>query len=325
MAYAEVKHIDRATIPVIDLSPLFDGEDGERFVGRQLLDIVRRIGFFYVENHGVPQAKIDRALETGAKFFHMDRAKKETVRVADYHRGFLPIGEATMSGASKPDNKESFIWGWDVDPDDPDIEHSNRILAPNRWPDVLPELRDALDDYIKTINGLGIALLRAFAAGLDLPHDHFVKHFDKPLTRAAVVYYPPQPDDMGDSQFGVSPHTDYGCITILYQDEVGGLQVRNRNGDWLTAHPMPGTFVVNVGDLLHRWSNDRFISNPHRVINASPGERFSVPVFVDPNWDTVIEPVPAPGETAHHAPVGCAEYIFGIYQKSFAYRNEDAE
>ena len=140
MAYAEAKHIDKNTIPVIDLSPLSKGEDGERFVGRQLLDIVQRLGFFYVENHGVPQAKIDLALETGAQFFRLDRAKKETVRVADYHRGFLPIGEATMSGASKPDNKESFIWGWDVDPADPDIEASNRILAPNRWPDVLPEL-----------------------------------------------------------------------------------------------------------------------------------------------------------------------------------------
>ena len=93
----------------------------------------------------------------------------------------------------------------------------------------------------------------------------------------------------------------------------------------LTAHPMPGTFVVNVGDLLHRWSNDRFISNPHRGINASPGERFSVPVFVDPHWDTVLDPLPAPGGTAHHAAIGCAEYIYGFYQKSFAYRNEDAD
>ena len=111
MAYAEVKHIDIDAIPVIDLSPLSDGAAGERFVGRQLRDTVQRIGFFYVKNHGVPQQKIDRAIETGAQFFHMDRAQKETVRVADYHRGFLPIGEATMSGASKPDNKESFIWG----------------------------------------------------------------------------------------------------------------------------------------------------------------------------------------------------------------------
>ncbi len=324
MAYAKAKEIAVEAIPIIDLAPLFDGDDGERAVGRQLLDSVQRIGFFYVENHQVPQSLIDAVLETGAQFFHAPRDQKETVRVTDYHRGFLPIGEATMSGAQNPDYKESFIWGWNVAAGDADIEHSNRILAPNRWPAFLPELKTTLDDYIQTVNGLGIRLLRAFAAGLDLPHDHFVQHFDKPLTRAAIVYYPPQPAEMGENQFGVSPHTDYGCITILHQDTVGGLQVKHRNGDWLTAHPVPGTFVVNVGDLLHRWSNDRFMSNPHRVVNASGRERFSIPVFVDPDWDTVIDPIPEPGGTVRHQPIGCAEYIHGIYQKSFAYRDDNA-
>ena len=162
--------------------------------------------------------------------------------------------------------------------------------------------------------------MRAFAAGLDLDHDHFVRHFDKPLTRAAIIYYPPQPEAMGEQQFGVSPHTDYGCVTLLYQDGTGGLQVKGRGGDWLTAHPIPGTFVVNVGDLLHRWSNDRFISNPHRVVNASGKERFSVPVFVDPNWDTVIEPVVEKGGTAKYPAINCADYIRAIYEQSFAYR-----
>ena len=226
-----------------------------------------------------------------------------------------------MSGASKPDNKESFIWGWDVDPDDPDIEHSNRILAPNRWPDVLPELRDALDDYIKTINCLGIALLRAFAAGLGLPHDHFVKHFDKPLTRAAVVYYPPQPDDMGDSQFGVSPHTDYGCLTLVYQDAVGGLQVATRAGEWVTAVPIEGTFVVNIGDLMARWSNNHFKSTPHRVVNSSGVTRCSVAMFIDPNADTEVVPA-YEDEAPRFEPVEVGNYIQSRYDASFEYRKQ---
>ena len=324
MAYATAKEVALDAIPVIDIAPLFDGVEGERHVGRQLLESVQKIGFFYIENHGIPQAKIDSVLETGARFFHAPREQKETVRIADYHRGFLPVGEAKMSGARKPDYKESYIWGWDVAANDPDIENSKRILAPNRWPTFQPDLRTVLDDYIETVNGLGVHLLRAFAAGLELPHDHFVQHFDKPLTRAAVVYYPPQPEDMGESQFGVSPHTDYGCVTILYQDTIGGLQVQDRNGEWLKAPPVPGTFVVNVGDLLHRWSNNRFISNPHRVVNTSGQERFSIPVFIDPNWDTVIDPVVKAGGKTRHAPIGCAEYIHEIYQRSFAYRNEDA-
>ncbi|NKB57409.1 MAG: hypothetical protein GKS00_13870 [Alphaproteobacteria bacterium] len=325
MAYAKAKEIAADAIPVIDMAPLSDGATGERQVGRQLLETVQRIGFFYIENHQVPQELIDSALHQGSQFFHAPREQKETVRVAEYHRGFLPIGEATMSGARNPDYKESFIWGWDVQAGDPDIENSKRILAPNRWPAFLPDLKPALDAYIETVNGLGIRLLSAFAAGLDLPHDHFVRYFDKPLTRAAIVYYPPQPEEMGEDQYGVSPHTDYGCITILHQDARGGLQVKDRNGEWLTAPPIPGTFVVNVGDLLHRWSNDRFISNPHRVVNASGKERFSVPVFIDPNWDTVIDPVVEPGGSTPHEPVGCAEYIHGIYQRSFAYRAEDAD
>ncbi len=324
MAYAKAKEIAVDAIPVIDVAPLYDGEKGERLVGDQLLETVQRIGFFYIENHRVNQDLIERVLQVGAQFFHTPKVEKETVRVADYHRGFLPIGEATMSGAQNPDYKESYIWGWEVESADPDIEHSNRILAPNRWPPFLPELKVVLDDYIQTINALGIRLLRSFAAGLDLPHDHFVRHFDKPLTRAAIVYYPPQPAEMGESQFGVAPHTDYGCITILHQDMIGGLQVKDRNGDWLTAHPIPETFVVNIGDLLHRWSNNRFISNPHRVINASGTERFSIPVFIDPNWDMVIDPVPEPGTKVRHSSIGCAEYIYGIYQKSFAYRDDNA-
>jgi isopenicillin N synthase-like dioxygenase len=325
MAYAKAKQIAVDAIPVIDIAPLFAGAEGERIVGRQLLDSVQRIGFFYIAGHGVAKAKIDRVLEASSRFFHAPRDRKETVRIADYHRGFLPIGEAKMAGARNPDYKESFVWGWDVAPDDPDIENSNNILAPNRWPDFLPDLKAVLDDYIETINDLGVHLLRAFAAGMGLPHDHFVHHFEKPLTRAAIIYYPPQPEEMGESQFGVSPHTDYGCITILHQDETGGLQVKDRKGNWLTAHPIADTFVVNVGDLMHRWSNDRFISNPHRVVNASGRERFSIPVFVDPDWDTVIDPVVEAGGTARHASVGCAEYIHGIYQQSFAYRSENGD
>lgn len=325
MAHADAKEIDIDAIPVIDIGPLYDGPEGERAVGRQLLDSVQRIGFFYIANHGISEATIDRVMKVGEQFFHAPRDQKETVRVARYHRGFLPIGEATMSGAAHPDQKESFIWGWDVGPDDPDIGNSNQILAPNRWPEFLPELKPVLDDYIVRVNDIGIRLLRAFAAGLDLPHDHFVRHFDKPLTRAAIVYYPPQPVTAEEDRFGVSPHTDYGCVTILHQDMNGGLQVKNRQGDWLAAPPIPGTFVVNVGDLLHRWSNDRFVSNPHRVINSSGRERLSIPVFVDPNWDTKVDPVPAPGDNARHAPVGCAEYIHGIYQKSFAYRDGDED
>jgi len=320
MAYATAKNIAIDSIPVIDVAPLFEGPGGEQRIGRQLLETVDQIGFFYIKNHGIPTTLIDGVFSVAERFFSAPREDKRSVCVRDSHRGFLPIGEATMSGNENKDLKESFVWGWNVAADDPDIGSSGAMLAANRWPGFLPEMSGVLTRYIETINTLGIRLLRAFAAGLELEHDYFVRHFSKPLTRAAILYYPPQPEKMSETQFGVGTHTDYGCITLLYQDGTGGLQVRHRNGEWLTAHPIPGTYVVNVGDLLHRWSNDRFISNPHRVVNASGKARYSVPVFVDPDWDTVIDPVTGAEERARYGAIGCAEYIRGIYEKSFEYR-----
>ena len=320
MAYSAAKKLDIDAIPLIDVAPMFEGPAGERHVGRRLLETVDQIGFFYIEKHGVPETQVADVFSVAEKFFKAPEKDKESVRAKGTHRGFLPIGEATMPGNEHTDLKESFIWGWDVAEDDADIELSGGMLAANRWPHFLPEMSAVLMDYIDTVNTLGVRLLRAFAAGLDLEHDTFVRRFAKPLTRGAIIYYPPQPEEMSETQFGVGPHTDYGCITLLHQDETGGLQVKHRNGDWLTADPIPGTFVVNVGDLLHRWSNDRFLSNSHRVINASGRERYSVPIVVDPDWDTVIDPVTADGEEAKYAPTGCAEYIRGLYEKSFAYR-----
>lgn len=154
------------------------------------------------------------------------------------------------------------------------------------------------------------------------PEDTFVGRFAKPVTRCTLVHYPPQPPDLGAEQFGVAPHTDYGVITLVRQDDVGGLQVRSRSKEWVTAHPIPGTLVVNVGDLLARWTNDRFRSTPHRVVNASGRERVPIAAFVDPDHDTPIEPVCAPGEASRYAPTTCGEYILGRFDQAFAYRKQ---
>ena len=144
-------------------------------------------------------------LNEAKTFFSRPEVEKNQIRANKVHRGFLPIGEATMSGARHEDFKESFVWGWEVATDDPDIASSRGILAPNCWPDFQPDMAPVLGRYIETINGLGICLLRAFAAGLGLKHDHFTRSFSKPLTRAAIIHYPPQPEDMGRQHFGVSP------------------------------------------------------------------------------------------------------------------------
>jgi isopenicillin N synthase-like dioxygenase len=177
-----------------------------------------------------------------------------------------------------------------------------------------------LNRYLDEAHACAKRLLRALAVSLNAPDDTFIQRFEKPISRGSLVYYPPQPPELGDRQYGVAPHTDYGVITLLHQDPVGGLQVATRGGEWVTATPIPGTLVINAGDLMGRWSNDVFKSNPHRVINSSGRERLSIAVFVDPDYDTPIVPVTAAGVDAKYPEVSCGEYILGRFDKAFEYR-----
>ena len=321
MAYATAREIDRSEIPVIDLTEL-TGDNGVSAVAEALTRAAEEVGFFYVSNHGIPQEQIDAMLAMTRGFFALPADQKRAVAVNDYHHGFIEIGEAKMYAGANVDLKESFVWGLDVEEDDPDTVAGNRLIGPNGWPAEIPEMRGCLVDYMDACNALGVRLLEAFAVSIGEPRDRFVQRFDRPISRGALIYYPPQDADLGAEQFGVAPHTDYGCLTLLYQDDTGGLQVQGLDGEWLTALPIPGTFVVNVGDLLARWTNDRFTSTPHRVINASGRERYSTVVFVDPNHDTMIDPVVRPGEAARYEPVTCGAHILDRYDTSFAYRNK---
>lgn len=324
MAYATAKQISRSEIPVIDLAPV-RAEDavGTGRVAAAMRRAAEDIGFFYISNHGVPEATIARAEAAARRFFASPQAQKLSVAMhGGRHRGFLRIGEAKMHGGALSDLKESYVWGLDIAEDDPD-HLAGSILAPNAWPAFLPEMRPALNAFFAATHVCGRHLLRAFAASLDLPLDHFLGSFDKPVSRGSLVYYPPQPPALGDRQFGVGPHTDYGCLTLVHQDDVGGLQVATRRGEWVGALPIAGTLVVNVGDLMARWSNDHFKSTPHRVVNSSGVERHSLAMFVDPNADTVVVPA-YEGEAPRYAPVRVGDYIRSRYDASFAYRQPAA-
>lgn len=327
MTYASARQIDAAEIPLIDVSALVAGDDPAETarVADELTRAAEGIGFFYVINHGVPQDLIDRVFATGRAFFAAPADQKRGVAVNGWHHGFIRTGEATMYEGARPDLKESFVWGLDVEAGDPDCQAGVRLIGPNRWPDFMPEMRAVMMDYWHACNRLGARLLEAFAVAMGAPPDRFVERFDRPVSRGSLVWYPPQDATLGEEQFGVAPHTDYGTLTFVCQDDVGGLQVQGREGEWLTAHPIPGSFVVNVGDLLARWTNARFASTPHRVVNSSGRERLSVAMFVDPNHDTVVHPVTtAPGEKPLYPPATVGDYIAGRYDSSFSYRRKQA-
>ncbi len=312
MSYAEAASIAVDAIPIIDLTDLSDDGAAEARVGQQMLHAAETVGFFYIRNSRIPQALVDSVLRVSAGFFAEPAERKQAVAVNAGHRGFIRVGEAKMTGDAKPDLKESFVWGLDTPGPDG--------IPPNQWPGFMPEMREVLMAFFAAGHEVGWALLRAVARALDAAPETFLRSIGRPISRGSIIYYPPQPPDMGADQFGVSSHTDYGCLTLLYQDTTGGLQAQGRAGDWIMAHPVPGSFVVNVGDLLARWSNDRFRSTPHRVVNRSGHARYSTALFIDPNRDTPIRPVVRPGEAARYATVSCGDYLRSRLDKSFAYR-----
>ncbi|MFM8546500.1 MAG: isopenicillin N synthase family dioxygenase [Betaproteobacteria bacterium] len=308
-------------IPVIEVDALLSPDRARlKAIGEQMREAAERIGFFYVSGHGIAQELIDEVDATARRFFASSLDKKLAIEPVGRHRGYIKQGEAKMYDRARPDLKESFIWGLDIADNDPDFLAGNRMIGPNRWPDWMPEMRPLLNRYLDEAHACARRLLGALAVSLDAPQDAFTRQFSKPISRGSLVYYPPQAPELGDRQYGVAPHTDYGVITLLHQDPVGGLQVATRGGEWVTATPIPGTLVINSGDLMGRWSNDVFRSNPHRVINSSGRERLSIAVFVDPDYDTPIVPVTEPGVAPRYPEVTCGEYILGRFDKAFEYR-----
>jgi isopenicillin N synthase-like dioxygenase len=323
MSSQTARNIAVDEIPVIDVEPLRGGSFEQMLaVGMAMREAAERIGFFYVRGHGIASELISEVDRTARRFFASPLESKLSVEPIDRHRGYLKLGEAKMYEKARPDLKESFVWGIDVPDNDPDYLAGNPMIGPNRWPDWMPELRPVLNGYLAAAHDCAKHLLGALALSLGAPQDAFTRRFEKPISRGTLVWYPPQPVDADARQYGVAPHTDYGVITLLRQDPVGGLQVATRRGEWVIAHPIPDTLVINSGDLMGRWSNDTFRSNPHRVINSSGRERLSIAVFVDPDYDTPIIPVTAPGEAPRYPEVSCGEYIVGRFNKSFEYRKK---
>ena len=199
---------------------------------------------------------------------------------------------------------------------------ANPLLGPNVWPAAMPALKPAVYPCFEAASACAEDLLRGFALGAGLDAEHFIRLRDRPLSRGSLQYYPPQPDDAAEDQFGVAPHTDFGVLTVLCQDEIGGLEIQRRNGSWVAMPPIPGTLVVNIGDLLERWSNRRYRSTVHRVINASGRERLSLVLAYDPNFETLVDPRAfcAEDETPHDAPITCGDYLLWRFAKAFSYR-----
>lgn len=312
---------DPGNIPVIDITPLRDGSNPGA-VSRALLSASRNLGFIYICGHGIPDQVISAARAGAFDFFRSPEEDKQRYSISERHRGWLSQGAARMQDDVETDLKESFVWGYQDDSGNTPSDHELR--GPNRWPDFIPGMEAAAVDFFKQADRVARQLLTGFALGLQLEPDFFLRNCELPLSRASYVYYPPQPLDSDRQVFGVGPHTDFGVLTVLCQDSLGGLQVQNLEGNWIEAPPVPGTLVVNVGDLLARWTDGAFRSTPHRVINTSAKERLSLVLAFDPNPETVIDAaeVHGLGHQSGLAPISCGDYLVWRFAKAFAYRDK---
>lgn len=317
--FANAAQTNTQSIPVIDVSGAISGKDIQG-VADAIHAAATDHGFFYICGHGIDPALMEQAFAVSKAFFDLPDADKSEVAVDTHQRGWMAQGMSRLQGSKTHDLKEVFFWGTETTADDVDVLAGKPLCAVNQWPTDFPRLHTDLTPYYDAVCHVARRVMAAIAVSLDRPADFFDAAYAKPLARGQLVYYPASTEaDEAEERFGVAPHTDFGVLTVLLQDNSGGLQVRAKSGDWIEAPPIAGTLVCNIGDLLARWSNNRFASTVHRVINRSKGSRYSIPVFFDPHTDTIVDPIDlgASAADSEYPPVRAGEHIASRNSKSF--------
>jgi isopenicillin N synthase-like dioxygenase len=319
-----------ALIPVIDFGPVFAGEPGA--LGRTaavVREACEHVGFFYTLNHGMPQALIDRAFAASRQFHALPLAEKLKLRLNENNIGYLPIdasvqGASTVHRATRPNRNESFFISHDRDPDHPDVRAGKKLRGRNQWPpaalDGMAAMRHDMMAYFHALGAMCDRMLPVFAVALDMQADFFAPFFaDEAHATARFLHYPPQPGGE-DNLFGQAPHTDNSFMTALARTDVPGLAVRLPSGEWFPPPVIPGTFLINLGNIMRRWSNDRFLSTPHGVLNDSDADRYSIAYFHSPGVDNVIECLPScvsADNPARYAPALYRDLVLEFYRANY--------
>jgi isopenicillin N synthase-like dioxygenase len=312
-----------STIPVIDIASLLAGTSEQaKAVAAELGRACRDVGFFYISGHGIPPELKARVFETSRTFFSGPPSNKDAAAFSgpSGNRGYIKLGGESLDPTKPTDLKEAFNIGLDLPPDDPELVAGARFRAANLWPDV-PGFRETMLDYSNRIWRLGCDLHRRFALDLGLEADFFESRFDRPIATLRLLHYPPATAPASDGQLGTGVHTDYGNVTLLATDAVGGLMVQDRSGRWLDAPVIANTFVCNIGDCLMRWSNDVYVSTPHKVVSPPGADRYSVAFFLDPNPDAVVECLPScigPGRPAKYGPITGGDFLLLRLEPTYA-------
>jgi len=300
-------------IPTIDIAPLFSGDAAQRAaIARQLGEAAETYGFMKLVGHGVPDALIADTFRAAVDFFGQSEEAKAPYQERKTNRGFQPMFDNAKPG-QKPSGQEAFSMGHPIPPEDPALL-SLPFYAATPWPDT-PLFRERLEASYHALFSVGERVLEAFAVHLGAPTDFFANVSRNPYSNMRVVHSPPQEAVQHIADEGVRAHEDQGLITLLIQDMNGGLEVLGPEKDWLPVVPDERAIVLNVAKLLTRWTNGRLKSALHRVINRSGRERYSIPLFVHPNYHQVIDPRDFAGsEAPRFEPIVAGEQVY----KNFA-------
>lgn len=283
----------------------------------------REVGFFYLVDHGISNADFAELFAESKRFFDLDTDQKMqlSIKRSPHNRGYVAMADERLNPESGADQKEAFNIGVDLPEDHPDVVAGKPFRGVNYWPE-LPGWREHMLAYFNQCIEIGRLLHRGFSLDLGLGANFFAHHLTHPIATLRFLHYPQASSVNSRHDGGAGAHTDYGNVTLLATDGVAGLEVLTRNGGWIDAPSIPGAFVCNIGDCLMRWSNDVYVSTPHRV-RAPKEERYSIAFFLEVNPESIVDPRDvAPKQEPKYPPVTCSDYLASRLDATYGYRVE---
>ena len=294
-------------IPKIDISEI-EEKEFSRTLLQDFFSAYNKYGFGYIINHGIEKTLIEQLFQVSKQFHSQPLSEKMRVALDHNHRGYIAINTSTdvnskLADVKKPNQSESFMMMREDKSELPNVY----LSGPNQWPK-LENFKEVLEKYTFNMTKLGRNLMRLALLSSGVRDLSVMQSLDTPTIWLRLLHYPPISKNSPSDLYGSAPHTDFGCLTILAQDEIGGLQVQTREGEWIDVPKLEGSFVVNVGDMLSRYTNGLLRSTPHRVINKSGKERFSCPFFFDPHTNAVVQPLKGTGKPKF-SPINFGEFL----------------
>ena len=318
-------------LPVLDLGPLRGGAPGAlEALAAELRAAFTEYGFYFVRNHGVPEGVLAETFDAAERFHDMPLDAKLAVKINEHNIGYMPMRGATtrmnsLGEVARPNANEAVFFKRELAPDHPDVLRGARFRGLNQWPADLPGFRDTVLAACAAFEALGLSLLPIYARALDLPADFFAPYFKEPMYTLRMSHYPQQEPTAPENEYGIAPHVDTSFMTILAQNKVPGLSLRLPDGTWMDAPAPDGALLVNGGMMLRRWTNNRFLASPHRVINRSGRERYAIPFFMDAGYDAVMAPIPRADGAGDDRPITYKEFMVGYQRANFDHARRDAE